>query len=68
LECLRSELSIVQRLIVVLGSHLQKSLTHHPPVLTFVSSPSFKTTLAFQWFLWILPCWRSIGWHINFPL
>jgi hypothetical protein len=48
LECLRSELSIVQRLIVVLGSHLQKSLTHHPPVLTFVSSPSFKTTLAFQ--------------------
>jgi hypothetical protein len=23
-----------------------KSLTHHPPVLTFVSSPSFKTALA----------------------
>ena len=48
LWCLCTQFNIVQRLIVVLLAPTSKSLTHHPPFLTIVSSPPFKTALAFQ--------------------
>jgi len=45
LECIRTQLSIVQRLIDVLGPDFQ-SLTHYPPIPTIVTSLPFLTAFS----------------------